>query len=80
MRRTRFSVLAALAVAGASAGCRQGERRAGEVDPSTVSRRRASFAPGTVIPPSGFGVDLVRRKGATIDPSTAPASGPLGDR
>ena len=75
MRRTSLASLAAALLMG-SAGCKHGDSRRGDVDPSTVGRTRSLYPRGTTIPPAGFGVDLVRRKVATVDPSTSPASAP----
>lgn len=41
---------------GTSTGCRS----RGEVDSSTVAKHRSLAPRGQVIPPAGFGVDLVR--------------------
>ncbi len=63
----RFGYLISLAVV-ALAGCRSD----GERPTSTVSPPRSNFPRGTVIPPLGFGVDLVRRGDG--DASARPAS------
>jgi hypothetical protein len=65
MRRRRAAMTLALLVIMAAPGCRQSNRRAGDVDPSTVGRDMRSYPRGVTIPAAGFGVDLVKWNGPT---------------
>lgn len=74
MRRTLVASLPVVMLLIGVCGCRHNQHRAADVDPSTVGRTRSLYPRGTTIPPSGIGVDLVNRNGATVDPSASPAS------